>query len=455
MGTLWTDTEQEGQTRRKTVNMEGFSIPTASIHEEWLDLADIVNNDLENDLEKKKLSDISGFDVVGLFNNNNNSDKSFQRQSSYLDIFKEIEGEELMLGIDSVETSICIDHAYNNNNNNNNIANATVVAASKEMTSSLTGYSHYSPASPTDSWISTEDFPEELEELQPFEMGDKLQVGEEVAATFTFEVIKKTEEASEEEMEEQSDSDEVYVPESSKPVRRKSRAYGNTFKENDAFEDAQKDSSDSDPDFDPEDFEEVRSAKKSPKSRKEPTSDYESEELSEEEKPQKKLVSRRSRKPSRTPIPQQRKKGSTLKISQWIVELLRNPETNPSVIMWEDEPAGKFRVINSNAFAQLWAKVKKNPAMNYEKLPGDEVLLPQQGDRDGEGRAADVQVWSQHAGLPCQGQKRPKLPIPQEITFCILKMQNSLSHVKIHSVPRQKVCVNTMFLISLYIQKNK
>merc|ERR1712130_838399 len=262
---MGTDTEQEGQTRRKTVNMEGFSIPTASIHEEWLDLADIVNNDLENDLEKKKLSDISGFDVVGLFNNNNNSDKSFQRQSSYLDIFKAIEGEELMLGIDSVETSICIEHTSNNNNH----ANATVVEASEERTSSLTGYSHYSPASPTDSWISTEDFPEELEELQPFEMGDQLQVGEEVAATFTFEVINKTEEASEEEMEEQSDSDEDYVPEYSKPVRRKSRAYQNTFKENDAFEDAQKDSSDSDPDFDPEDFEEVRSAKKSPKSRKE------------------------------------------------------------------------------------------------------------------------------------------------------------------------------------------
>merc|ERR1712203_1228917 len=185
-------------------------------------------------------------------------------------------------------------------------------------------------------------------------MDDQLQLGEQVAATFTLEVINKTEEASEEEMEEQSDSDEDYVPEYSKPVRRKSRAHNATFKENDAFEDAQKDSSDSYSDFDPEDFEEVRSAKKSPKSRKEPTSDYESEELSEEEKPQRKLVSRRSRKPSRNPIPQQRKKGSTLKISQWIVELLRNPETNPSVIMWEDEPAGKFRVINSNAFAQLW-----------------------------------------------------------------------------------------------------
>merc|ERR1712051_706398 len=283
MGTPSTDSEQEGRTRRKTVNMEGFSIPTASIHEEWMDLADIVNNDLENDLEKKKLSDISGFDVVGLFNNNNNnnSDKSFQRQQSYLDIFKDIEGEELMLGIDSVETSIFIDNASNNNISNNNDANAKVVAAREGRTSSLTGYSHYSPASPTDSWISTEDFPEELDELQPFEMGDQLQLAEQVAATFTLEVINKTEEA----------------------------------------------------------FEEVvRPAKKSQRSRKEPTSDYESEELSEEEKP------------------------------QWIVELLRNPETNPSVIMWEDEPAGKFRVINSNAFAQLWAKVKNNPAMNYEKL---------------------------------------------------------------------------------------
>jgi len=346
--------------------MEGFSMQTTSIHEEWMDLADIVNNDLENDLEKKKLSDFSGFDVVGLFNNNNknnNSDKSFQRQQSYLDIFKEIEGEELMLGIDSAETAICIHNTSNNNNDNN--ADAKVVVAREGRTSSLTGYSHYSPASPTDSWISTEDFPEELDELQPFEMGDQLQLGEQVAATFTLKVINKTEDGSEEEMEEQSDSDEDYLPEYSKPVRRPSRAHQETFKDDDTFEDAHKDSSDSDPDFDPEEFEEVRPAKKTQKRRKEPTSDYESEELSEEEKPHKSLV---LRKPSRNPVPQQRKKGSTLKISQWIVELLRNPETNPSVIMWEDEPAGKFRVINSNAFAQLWAKVKKNPLMNYEKL---------------------------------------------------------------------------------------
>merc|ERR1711971_799972 len=320
MGTPSTDSEQEGRTRRKTVNMEGFSIPTASIHEEWMDLADIVNNDLENDLENKKLSDFSGFDVVGLFKNNNNSDKSFQRQQSYQDILNDIEGEELMLGIDSAENAICIDNTSNNNNNNN-----TKVVVARE-TCSLTGYSHYSPASPTDSFISTEGFPEELDELQPFEMeGDQLvQMGDQVAATFTLEVINnKTEEGSEEEMEEQSDdSDEDYVPEYSKPVRRKLRAHQDTFKDHDAFEDGHnKDSSDSDPDFDPEDFEEVvRPAKKIQRNRKDATSDYESEELSEEEKPQKNLQgsSRRSRKPSRNPIPQQRKKGSTLKISQWI-----------------------------------------------------------------------------------------------------------------------------------------
>merc|ERR1712088_465221 len=111
MGLLRRTPSRKDIGRRKTVeNMEGFhcSMQTTSIHEEWMNLvADIVNNDLENDLEKKKLSDFSGFDVVGLFNNNS-SDKSFQRQQSYQDIFNEIEGEELMLGIDSAETAICI-----------------------------------------------------------------------------------------------------------------------------------------------------------------------------------------------------------------------------------------------------------------------------------------------------------------------------------------------------------
>merc|ERR1711971_949735 len=254
MGLLRQTPSRKDIGQRKTVgeNMEGFhcSMQTTSIHEEWMNLvADIVNNDLENDLENKKLSDFSGFDVVGLFNNN--SDKSFQRQQSYQDILNDIEGEELMLGIDSTENAICIDNTSNNNNN-------TKVVVARE-TGSLTGYSqYYSPASPTDSCFSTDDFPKELDELQPFEEmeGDQLV---QVAATFTLEVINSNK---------------------------------------------NKDSSDSNPDFDPEDFEEVvRPTKKTQRIRKEATSDYESEELSEEEKPQRNLQgsSRRSRKPSRNP----------------------------------------------------------------------------------------------------------------------------------------------------------
>merc|ERR1711902_244933 len=159
----------------------------------------------------------------------------------------------------------------------------------QERTSSLTGYTHYSPSSPSDSWISTDDFPAELDELnEQFEIQlvDKIQLaGEQVDATVALQ-------ASEEEKEEVSDdSDEDYVPEYTKPAKRKRASQ---------ILDAEKDdlSSDSDPDFDPEEFEEVV------------------------------RPSKRRRK--------QKEKGSTLKISQWIVKLLRDPETNPSVIMRED-----------------------------------------------------------------------------------------------------------------------
>merc|ERR1712113_1154235 len=66
-----------------------------------------------------------------------------------------------------------------------------------------------------------------------------------------------------------------------------------------------------------------------------------------------------------------------------------------------------------------------------EALSGDALLLPQQGDRDGEGGEADLQIRSQHEGLPCQGQKRPELPAESlNKSFLLL--------FKIHSVPRQE-----------------
>merc|ERR1712038_694160 len=317
MGLLRRTLSREDQELRKLIlrqNMEGFSLSmsTDSFNEEWMDLEEIVTKDLEKDLDFISLYSIG------------TGHKGFERQPSYLEIFSDIEIKD-HLGTFNESTMF-----FNNYNNNVSAKESNVVVVKQERTSSLTGYTHYSPSSPSDSWISTEDFPAELDELnEQFEIQlvDKIQfAGEQVDATVAFQ-------ASEEEKEDHDDL-----------------------------------SSDSDPDFDPEEFEEVARPSKRRRKQKEKTSDYESEEFSEEEKPQRNPAPRRYRRPSKNPVPQQRKKGSTLKISQWIVKLLRDPETNPSVIRWEDEPEGKFRVINSNAFAQLWAVEKKNPAMNYEKL---------------------------------------------------------------------------------------
>merc|ERR1712004_140110 len=334
MGLLRRTPSSEDQELRKLIlrqNMEGFSLSMSSdtFNEEWMeDLEEIVNKDLEKDLDFVSLYSIG------------TGHKGFERQPSYLEIFSDIESKD-PLGTFNESTMF-----FNNYNNNvsakeNNVVHVVV---KQERTSRLTGYTHYSPSSPSDSWISTEGFPAELDELNEqyeIQLGEKIQVaGEQVDATVTF--------PEEEEKEEQSeDSDEDYVPEYTKPAKRKRASQ--ILRKDAEKEDHDDLSSDSDPDFCPEEFEEVVRPSKRRRKQKEKTSDYESEEFSEEEKPQRNPAPRRYRRPSKNPVPQQRKKGSTLKISQWIVKLLRDPETNPSVIMWEDEPEGKFRVINSTA----------------------------------------------------------------------------------------------------------
>jgi len=75
-----------------------------------------------------------------------------------------------------------------------------------------------------------------------------------------------------------------------------------------------------------------------------------------------------SKTPSPRPIPQRRSPGTKLKITQWIVELLRDPKTNPRVITWVDEKHGVFMIKNTSLYANLWGKVKQNSNMTYEKL---------------------------------------------------------------------------------------
>merc|ERR1712012_411182 len=278
MGLLRRTPSREDQEPRKLIlrqNMEGFSLSmsTDSFNEEWMDLEEIVNKDLEKDLDFVSLYSIG------------TGHKGFERQPSYLEIFSDIESKD-PLGNFNESTMF-----FNNYNNNVSAKENNVVVVKQERTSSLTGYNHYSPSSPSDSWISTDDFPAELDELnEQFEIQlvNKIQVaGKQVDATVAFQ-------ASEEEKEEVSDdSDEDYVPEYTKPAKRKRASH--TLRKDAENEDL---SSDSDPDFDPEEFEEVV-------------------------------------RPSKRRRKQQGKTGSTLKISQWIVKLLRDPETNPSVIMWE------------------------------------------------------------------------------------------------------------------------
>merc|ERR1712165_651313 len=204
MGLLRRTPSSEHQEPRKLIlrqNMEGFSLSMSSdtFNEEWMeDLEEIVNKDLEKDLDFVSLYSIG------------TGHNGFERQPSYLEIFSDIESKD-PFGTFNETTML-----YNNYNNNVSAKENNVVVVKQERTSRLTGYDHYSPSSPSDSWISTEDFPAELNEQYEIQLVDKIQLaGEQVDATVAFQ-------ASEEEKEEQSDdSDEDYVPEYTKPAKRK------------------------------------------------------------------------------------------------------------------------------------------------------------------------------------------------------------------------------------------
>ncbi|XP_078393538.1 ETS-related transcription factor Elf-5-like, partial [Cetorhinus maximus] len=62
------------------------------------------------------------------------------------------------------------------------------------------------------------------------------------------------------------------------------------------------------------------------------------------------------------------KRGQNVHLWEFVRDLLLNPMENHDILQWEDRRAGIFRVIRSNAFAQLWGNKKNNKGMNYEKL---------------------------------------------------------------------------------------
>jgi len=77
---------------------------------------------------------------------------------------------------------------------------------------------------------------------------------------------------------------------------------------------------------------------------------------------------RKHKSSSHRPTPQRRAPGTSQKITQWIVSLLRDPRHNPSVITWHCERDGVFVIRDTERYARLWGEVKHNTNMTYEKL---------------------------------------------------------------------------------------
>ena len=59
-----------------------------------------------------------------------------------------------------------------------------------------------------------------------------------------------------------------------------------------------------------------------------------------------------------------KKKGK--KIWEFLLELINNPETNPSVIKWENEEEGTFRFVQPDEIAEMWGKRRKNKFLTYD-----------------------------------------------------------------------------------------
>ncbi|XP_041365691.1 ETS homologous factor-like [Gigantopelta aegis] len=53
---------------------------------------------------------------------------------------------------------------------------------------------------------------------------------------------------------------------------------------------------------------------------------------------------------------------------EFVRDLLRDPQLNPSLLRWEDKEAGVFKFVQSEAVANMWGRKKNNPGMTYEKL---------------------------------------------------------------------------------------
>jgi hypothetical protein len=330
-----------------------YPSPPLELPESFLEDDDMVDIVSELQQEHPLLSDISdSFDLADFFsmetvdnnmNNNinmNNNNSSNGGNSSPTHSFSTEGFPETLEELEELE----------------NLGPGTDVSVKVEppipsAITTLDGYSFYtSPTSPAGSAYSTDNCSEGQDKQRPsIEGSDSGIDSDDVVMDVVVDVVTAEEDVMTKE--------EPAVPavHRSKRSRRRPRTFSPDSSE-----------SDNDSDYDPAEDQPRKVNKVKRRSHKKMRiSDDESEEFdSEEEKPSLKM----KRVPSRHPIPQQRKKGRNDKITQWIVSLLRSPATNPSLITWEDEAAGRFKITDSAKYAKMWGEVKQNPEMDYEKL---------------------------------------------------------------------------------------
>ena len=70
------------------------------------------------------------------------------------------------------------------------------------------------------------------------------------------------------------------------------------------------------------------------------------------------------------PVKKRRRYYKTRKprLCQYLVELLNNPERNPSMMEWVDREEGIFRFTDSGAVARMWGQRRHKPDMKYENF---------------------------------------------------------------------------------------
>ena len=68
------------------------------------------------------------------------------------------------------------------------------------------------------------------------------------------------------------------------------------------------------------------------------------------------------------PVVRYRRRPRGKKLWEFILDLLHDPDHNPSIIRWDDQSLGVFRLINPEAIAKKWGERRKKNDLSYDNF---------------------------------------------------------------------------------------